>query len=396
MLNSHAVTRYAYHFLSEALILFMVLLPFLHHRHMWVPYWSYLTILLITCVLFSLMTMYITNYVVYMAIAPIMAGVFYFLDYPLFYSVLFSVFFVWRYIMIRKEDIISRESSYILITLMLMVVIGVVVPDIKAMLLPFLVILINVIGFLWSHLGALSKKERKQVDKKLIPVFIAILIAGAIFIYFTYDIIRWAISGLFFGIISFLGGSASWFSNLLQFIQVPEHEWPEQQNDMQTGDGFWNELEDTSTIEQITPYLVVAAGITLVIFIIILFVVYWKRRFHKPAEEQEANPNITYSEIGNNEGMEFGKTRRFNRWLNKPKHPVRKLVYQFEREAKKNNKGRKHYETLEEWLNRIEINADLEVYQMVRYGEIEQVNEDDVIKLRNAIKQVDLRLDHSQ
>ncbi|MCG3419677.1 hypothetical protein [Oceanobacillus jordanicus] len=396
MLNSHATTRYAYHFVSEALIIFMVLMPWFHHSLMWVPYWSYLVVILVACFIFSLITIYTNNYIVYVLMAPILFGVFFLLDYPMLYSIVLSGLLVWRYINIRKEDIISRESSYILLTLLLMVVVGMLVPDVRAMLFPFLVILLNVIGYLWSHLAALSKTERKQVDKKLIPAFVGILIAGALLIYLTYDLFSWMMTNQFYGVISLIGGTLSWFANLLQFIEMPERGWPDQENQTEAGDGYWNKIENNSLVEQITPYLAIAAVITLVLFAIVLLVLFWRKRFKKPLSVEEADSSVSYSALDSHSDMDSGRTSRFNRWLNKPKHPIRKLVYQFERKAHKNKKGRRKYETIEEWFNRIDVNADLEIYQKVRYGEMEQVSESDVTKLRSAIKEADLQFDVNQ
>ncbi|WP_042222613.1 hypothetical protein [Oceanobacillus manasiensis] len=394
MLNSHAITRYAYHFLSEALIILMCLMPFIYHRFMWVPYWSYLIVIVVACLVFSLITIYTNSYIFYILMAPLLAGVFYLLEYPAIFVVLLSGLLVWRYINIRKEDIISRESNYILATLLLMLIIGMLVPDLRAMLYPFLVIFLNVFGFLWSHIAALSKKERKQVDKRLIPAFAGVLITGAILIFFTYDFIRWALSGFYYGVITLLGGSLSWFASLLQFIEAPDRGWPKQGNQMDAGDGFWNELEDASVIEQATPYIIIGTIVALLLFAIVLVILFWKKRFSKSETEEEIESSVSYSALENDYELHTSRTSRLNRWFNKPKHPIRKLVFQFEKKAMKEKKGRRKYETIEEWLNRIGVNADLEIYQMVRYGEVEQVSQADVEKLRLVIKEADFHFEH--
>jgi len=72
--------------------------------------------------------------------------------------------------------------------------------------------------------------------------------------------------------------------------------------------------------------------------------------------------------------------------LKQPRDPARKVIYQLDRKTKGQAQGRKPYETLQEWFQRIGLEADTHTYEQVRYGErradkadikrlIEQIND---------------------
>src|SRR5699024_3342506 len=111
--NRHPVVTYAYHFLSEALIIFLIAIPIMHYNYEFVPYWAYFLTVIGFCLLFSLFTQRTTSYGVYIISAPLIIITFYLLQFPLELSVIFGVALTWRYINIRKETMLSRESSYI-------------------------------------------------------------------------------------------------------------------------------------------------------------------------------------------------------------------------------------------------------------------------------------------
>ncbi|WP_156914203.1 hypothetical protein [Paucisalibacillus globulus] len=74
------------------------------------------------------------------------------------------------------------------------------------------------------------------------------------------------------------------------------------------------------------------------------------------------------------------------------RHPVRKLIYDFECKANKGNYGRKPFETLEDWLPRIGIQEkNLESYQRIRYGNMD-VSEREVEDLKRELDMIYLSI----
>ena len=81
MQNKHLNITYAYHFLSEAIILLLIATPILYLHYRWIPYWSYLMIILISCIVFSLLSRRTANYRAYLLVAIPLFIAFYLLHY---------------------------------------------------------------------------------------------------------------------------------------------------------------------------------------------------------------------------------------------------------------------------------------------------------------------------
>jgi hypothetical protein len=73
------------------------------------------------------------------------------------------------------------------------------------------------------------------------------------------------------------------------------------------------------------------------------------------------------------------------RIFQQPHHPVRKLIYQFEKKTARAGKGRQPSETLEEWFWRIGLPVDGLVYEKVRYGHGTS-NEQEVQQLKDELQ----------
>src|SRR5690625_479374 len=218
MQNNHPILTYTYHFLSEAIILFLIALPFLHHRFMWVPYGSYIITAVVVCVVFSILAKYTVSYLWYILVAPFLFFAFYIMDYPLFLAILFTGVFVWRYINIRIEEAVSRENNYIAITLALIVINSILISDSRIFIYPFILYAIIIFGYIISHLVVVPKKERKQFDKKLSVYFIGLLAAGAGFLFLFFDGIRFIMVTFFQGILDTIAYIIAGFAGLFSFL----------------------------------------------------------------------------------------------------------------------------------------------------------------------------------
>ncbi|OZU88704.1 hypothetical protein CIL03_10470 [Virgibacillus indicus] len=381
MQNNHPMLTFAYHFLSEAIIMFLIMLPIMYHRFLWVPYWSYLIIILLTCILFSIITARTVSYFWYIIMAPVLFGVFYLWDYPIAAAVLFPVLFVWRYISIRREEIISRENQYIIITIVLTALVSLLVRDSRIMIFPFLQIIILITGYISSHLAALKKQERREFDRMLAVYFIGFLGIGALLFFAISDGIRNSVLGIWNGLLHLLGLSLGGISNILSLIEVNEREWTSQNSDG-GGEGgeYWNEPQGVSLLEEST--LFVAIGFVVLLLIIALF--YLKRRFRSSTKQETQNAKISYSELDPQEGgNSYSIATRIKNMFKRPEHPVRRMVLQFEKFAEKNQKGRMSFETIEDWFERIGMESDIVVYQKVRYGESDvSTQEQEALKLQ--------------
>jgi hypothetical protein len=388
MRNNHPILTYAYHFLSETIILFLLVLPFLHHRFMWVPYGSYIFIAITVCIIFSILAKFTVSYLWYILMVPFLFIAFYFLDYPLVLAILFTGVFVWRYINIRNEEAVSRENNYILITLGLIAINSILIQDSRIMIYPFILFVIIIFGYIASHLAVVQKSERKQFDNKLSVYFIGLLAAGAGLLFLLFDGIRSIIVFAFQGILDVIASIIASMAQLFSFLEPQEMEMRE----LEEGDArenraaeYWNEEGGPSFIEIITPYVLIAIAL---LFLSILLFWIWKNR-NKRFDKVEQNESVSYStaELETNPSAGY-----FNRWRkmfsHKPAHPVRKMVYQFERTAAKHQMGRRRSETIEDWMERIGLPFDFTIYEKVRYADA-YVSESEANKLKEQIREME-------
>lgn len=394
MRNNHLNITYAYHFFSEAIIIFLIVLPILHYHYFWVPYWSYLLVTLLACALFSIITRLKTGYIWYLGMAPVFFITFSVLDYPLFMTILFSGLFVWRYIDIRREEIISRENNYILFTLILTAFVMLLVHYGHVMLYPFFQFIVLVFGYIVSNLAVVKQAERKQFDKKLAVYFVGLLALGAGVFYLLFAYARRTALMIWDGILLLITGSLNGLGKLLSLFTIEKREWSDQKSSPGEDDfEYWNKLEEFNVVDTVTNYWVIA--VSLLLFSIVLFFVLflWKKRFHgtidrlDTEDESVSYQNIDQTDKERNRSILAG----FKKYFHKPKHPVRKMVYQFEQEAAKTKKGRKYSETVEDWLHRTGWEVDLEIYQKVRYGQ-QDVSNRDVEHLKAQLKEIESQL----
>src|SRR5699024_2743369 len=107
-------------------------------------------------------------------------------------------------------------------------------------------------------------------------------------------------------------------------------------------------------------------------------------------EEQQESDSYSSAELDiDPSASNFSKWRK--KLFQKPVHPVRKMVYQFERTAAKYKMGRRQFETVEDWMERIGLEADFTVYEKVRYGKVE-VSESEAIQLKEEIRKIEKAL----
>jgi hypothetical protein len=313
---------------------------------------------------------------------------FYIMDYPLVLTILFTGVFVWRFIDIRNEEAISRENNYILITLGLIAVNSILIQDSRIFIYPFILFAIIIFGYIISHLVVVPKKERKQFDKKLSVYFIGLLAAGAGLLFLFFDGIRFIMVTFFQGILDTIAYIIAGFAGLFSFLDPQEVE-PVELGEGDAGENpaaeYWDEPEGPSLIEVITPYVLIAVSLLIVTLLVVWI---WKNRYRR-FDKVKQNENVSYNseELDSSpSSSSFSQWR--NRFYNKPAHPIRKMVYQFERTAARHQMGRRRSETIEAWLRRIEMYMDFEVYQKVRYADA-GVSEREANELKEQIKEME-------
>jgi hypothetical protein len=392
MQHNHPLIAYAYHFLSEAIIIFLVTLPFFYHRFFFVPYWSYMGIVLGACLIFTSITKYRPTLTLYSMVAPVLFFVFQSFHYPLIMAIVLPIILVWRYVNIRNQEHIKREAIYILITAILTVLVSSLVHDSRVMIYPFLLFVILCVGYILSHYMYMTKKEKKEISSKLLLCFTGILVLGAGTFFLLFDVLRTITVRVWTALIDGTGGLILAISNFLSFITVEKRGWPEQKPGEEAYE-FVKPLEDYNVVEQMSGLIILAIIFISLFVLVILLLLTMKKRIKVRLTKMEMREVPSLITIDSLKEVYSNQDKRtfFKRFLRAPEHPVRKMVYQFERKAEKCNKGRKSTETLEDWFNRIGMDTNISVYQRVRYGDA-VVSDTDHYELKEQLKKMENKL----
>lgn len=370
----------------------MIFVPVLYHRYLFVPYWSYLVVIGLTSLLFTFCTKFKVNKYIYMLITPLLFVVFFLLEYPILIGILFSPLLVWRYLNIRKQEVVKRESLYILLTVIATIYVSIFVHDSVVMIYPFLQFVLLSFGYIASHLVHVRKNDLKAIDRKIPFYFVGLLVASAGLFFLAYPVLRQITSSLWKGIINFTGNSILGVSNFLSFFQVEKRGWPEQTpEEAKHGDGYWDELQEYNLMEEISGLVVLGVILVLLVVLILLIISVVKKQVKKRMTLVEINhskPQSPISTYREDAVVESTKKSLFKRNQHIPNNPIRKMVYQFERKAVKYKKGRKPSETVEDWFQRVGIKANLNIYQSVRYGN-QEVSDQEQQQLKRELKHME-------
>src|SRR5699024_6894896 len=149
--------------------------------------------------------------------------------------------------------------------------------------------------------------------------------------------------------------------------------------------------EHPSTGENIFGWFI--GTLIYVLIIIIAFIIIRLFRYRLLKRKIERNtPSLSYEKVINDHGEKGLIKRIFGK---PPEHQVRKIIYRFEREAWKLKVGRHPYETLEEWLNRIDAPIDYGIYEKLRYGK-KDVSKEEVDSLDHHLRAIVKRWKQSE
>lgn len=390
MQSKHPEFTYSYHFLSQAIIVFLLAIPLLHFGFAWIPYWSYLGVATVTAAIFLIYSRLGLSYGWYLASAPVIFGVFLLLGYALFLSALFSVLLVWRFIKIRKEEVTHQENAYILYTLFLTTVMFVIVRDTELFLLLLIQFLILLFGYLLSHLLVTGKEESLGGPKfwlMIAGVFAAVTLVAIPLLNFGRVVVVQAWQVITDFLVFVISQLAILFPQTDLFPTAREEM---ERMQMVPGEQESEEIMEPIFSEAPAPdfliWLFILACIVVLYFIFKMF----KRRFTVETAEG-VNDVVSYSKLDGKEKESIMK-RIFRRNPKKPDHPIRELVFDFEHTAARHNKGRREYETVEDWLKRTELKVDMTVYQKVRYGN-KEVTSSEADALKSQLKSIEQKLE---
>lgn len=321
------------------------------------------------------------TYVSIMFIAPVIALLAYLLNFHIAVSILIGIFLSYRGFMYFIQE--RRLSSFTLLMhsffwMPIIYVGGVAVgyPYSSTLLTLFAGQLAFVL-LLYTGETLISLKGNGAMQKSVITstaVVVGVVLAVAV-TFSTFG--RWV-----------LGGAFGWFGSAVSFIAgliarpfiylLGLRDWTVKPKGPVDEGGIEFEGEQEPEAEMVleqgslfdNPWVLAVAA---VVVFTVLFLILRKKRVEKDVDEDMNQPTFLTSLTKRKDGFRF--TRKNQK---PPEDQVRRLMFDLEKLAKKKNRGRYPYETLEDWLNRESFLKQefMQLYAKVRYGELKLSEEE--------------------
>ncbi|WP_153727082.1 hypothetical protein [Salinibacillus xinjiangensis] len=346
------------------------------------------------------------TYAPFIIFTPIIGIAFYtMLHYPFTLSILLAIFLSLRFIHLVKEGPKENEKTLILITFYIAIIEALIFSTNSVIWIAMLQFFLVLISYYAKHYSSLKQQSSENhfsyigVPVPVIVTSIFLFLSGAMYMFFEeiqsllhglWGIMVIVLSAVFkvigvgvelTGITEFKLDSSQSSTEKLQIKNVPK--------------GDYNFLGD-STVSAINNSMNVLAwvGYGFIALVMIWIVVkYFKKNIHE-VDQKQASKHITFQKIHNND---VERKKSITQWFSRhPKHVARKLIFQFEEFSIKKGHGRKYYETIEEWFNRLNLElGDITLYQKVRYGE-EEITKEELARLRLELSQLRKEIQNRQ
>lgn len=378
-----------YHYISEGIILFYLSLLVIQFTSvMEHAYWSYLGILLGSMCIFSLLAYFELKGFFYIMFAPILVIIFYGFDYSISLSLIFAIVLTYRYYRINKTDIAQMESTYLGISSIIAILLFIISRQQEIILLLIIQFAFIFIGYFLRNLSMVSREERRGYGNKSWILLTAITFGGLLLFLLLAEGIQAMIGFIWRGISVVTIYLSSTFVNLFQWIRPTGLEVPDEE--AVTGDVPIQKTElGPSIMERIEGY--VSSYILIAILIIIALAIYLFTRLRRSARDKTEEQNkqqINKTQGDSHTKSHFFQSATLKQFFKRPAHPVRRLVFQFEKRLAKTKYARKPSETIEKWLERIGRGAELKAYQQVRYGN-KKVSNEELEQLKTELRKLE-------
>lgn|SRR5690625_983679 len=394
MEHKYTHISYVYHFFSEIILAFLFMVPFMYYVYEWVPYWRYLALACVACCLLFMWSGRVVRTIRIVIVIPTLIILFLLWGFPITLSILFPLVFMWRYLNIINASILGRENSYIKVSLGLATIYTLVIQDVEIIIYTFGLFIVLMFGYMLGHMKKMEKQQR-HLGHQMFTYTALTISAGVLITYLAYDIIKWVTAKLWlaYGYVMIVLGDVG-----IRLMEMGGFEFPEADvdNNLTATEGNTNNqlTNHSETKSFMTGDVATYIYVGIAIFIGIIFIWYIYRLLKKqPTSDHQTIPHhVSYDILSDNHFQKQSIFKRlFHRHSKKPAHTVRKMVYDLERRAERKGQGRHPFETVENWLGRFNIQADMSVYERVRYGG-EHVSDKEIEALQKELEAVELNL----
>lgn len=395
---------YNYHFVGEALLTFMILLPVTFAYYDTSHYVYYPIIVIFIALLFYMLERKGLQNLWFLLVTTLAGVLLYFANFPIGLVVIFPVVFLWRYMRIRRylrssemikslieQESINKANLYIKIGIALTAIVLIYSKEYYIVYYFLLLIFVLYVGYLVSHISTIEKGERKEMNFKVFSLFPVPIALGAVVLLLLSAPIRLVLHRLWlimWDVFLFILGP---ILAVIEFLIPESIKKLTQQEEILPDGGI--------TQENVRQHLEYNAGIDdaiirfftiVIIFLLLSFIIYRLMRKQdrdilvRTVAETEFIEEVPFEE------KESILKRLFKRDGKIARHPVRKLIYQLEKDAKKYEVGRYPFESIDEWFERLKLEINVETYKKVRYGQLE-VTKEEIEQLEKQIKNVKLK-----
>lgn len=400
MISANLTFVRIYQFIAEALLLYFFLVPFYYFRGLPLPFLSFIIAVVGTTILLFVLTRVSETYIPILIYVPIAITGFLVMGYDLFLAIAMAVYFSWRFIRHLQEEGMEHEFKLMLTGLFIVLFESLIITELALYAVLSLQIVVLVFGHMLSHVVSIQISNSNQkpfMQVGVIGVFF-LLITGIS--YSAYEGLERMINGtlsalasvfsfVFLGIVNFLDFLGI---NIASIEQLSQRISESQEEELKLG-----EMENQSFDEMPKEPGVQNAGetiywsflsIVVIVAVIIAIILIRKKVMNKRQDRLHEEPSVNTKWM-TKEGSSLRDKLSDFFGRRKPENPVRQMFFDFERFASKKGFGRKNYETIEDWFQRLGVkDANVEVYQKVRYGDETSLNESEVEQFKQDLQQL--------
>ncbi|MDY0395984.1 DUF4129 domain-containing protein [Virgibacillus halophilus] len=308
---------------------------------------------------------------------------------PIGLSAVLAIALTWRYMSISREAGLERELFYLKAAFFVAAFDIIVVKESMAFVYTCFIFLIVISGYFTSQFIAVDRNSRKETAKiwktvlyfpslLLGPVCLFLCVKGDQFLFWLWN-----------KIINTLIYVATLPLYLLQLsdFDFQKFKAKEVKTLEDNGERLLPEPGDNGqTISEQAAAYVKWMFIALLLIALLYLVVRVLKRKHQVYDTTVSQlPRMHFEKEMKEKEAHKKFKHKLRQFALKPRHPVRRMMLAFEKGMREQKFGRKYSETVEEWLRRIGLDDQLEVYQKVRYGE-KEVSKDEINELTSKLR----------
>ncbi|HEY4599945.1 MAG TPA: hypothetical protein VIG73_01430 [Cerasibacillus sp.] len=371
--------KYGSHLLSEVTVIFLLALPIANSLSHGIYYLLFLAI----WVFFIILGRWVGDTHTYFFLGFVPVFIFYFMGFPLLHTFILALILTWRFAMIRRETLEYPEIIYLGLTVILMIFNMIQKNDPTLIIYLFIQFFVVSIGSALSYMT--NMKSTKHYVRYLLS-YIGLLLSGSVvtlIIFFGLKKIWDVVFPYLAMALGHIVGIFSFLDSLFKDIEIPESE---------EDPVVFEPEEDISELPSMFDALAPGLILNFIIIGLLILFVFWlvlKKRRGPESKIRQVNQPHVIEPLKQKE--EKNVSRLFNFLRRKPVHPVRKAVYDLERKALKHGQGRLPFETVDEWFERLEIDLPSDIYQMIRYGDID-VDREKISLFKKQIKEAERKI----